>query len=142
MSRSKKRRSASQGQCHTSQDKQIVAKNIGRLLVMIAATAIIYGVYRFMLTQPYFEIVLGIYLAAATAAILGYVIYNRGFSRSGITRDMLPDTMSEEQKDAFIEDAKRRSERSRWLLIIAFAFLFTFAFDAFELFVLDGLRGL
>ena len=99
------------------------------------------AVYKFFMDRPVFYIVFPVYAVIAAASVIGYVIYNRGFSRKGITREMLPDTMSEDEKTAFIEDAKRRSEKSRWLLIVAFAFIFTFAFDAFDLFVVQGLFG-
>ena len=108
---------------------------------LVAVTVVVLAVYRFFMERPEFYIVFPIYAVIASASILGYVIYNRGFSRKGITRDMLPSTMSEDEKTKFIEDAKRRSDRSRWLLIIAFAFIFTFAFDAFDLFVIEGLFG-
>ena len=108
---------------------------------LVAVTVVVLAVYRFFMERPEYYIVFPIYAVIATVSILGYVIYNRGFSRKGITRDMLPSTMSEDEKTKFIEDAKRRSDRSRWLLIIAFAFIFTFAFDAFDLFVIEGLFG-
>ena len=44
--------------------------------------------------------------------------------------------MSEEKKKDYIEDAKRRLHKSRWLLVVILAFLFTFALDVFELIVL------
>ena len=142
MAKRKKRTKREAIETPVEESKGLSKRFLATLAALVAVTVIVFTVYRFFMERPEFYIVFGIYAVIAAVSVISYVIYNRGFSRSGITRDMLPDTMSEEQKDAFIEDAKRRSERSRWLLIIAFAFLFTFAFDAFELFVLDGLRGL
>ncbi len=123
-------------------DKKVTLRNLARLLVMIGATAVIFSLYRFMMTQKYFEIVLGIYLAVATAVILGYVIYNRGFSRRGVTEEMLPDSWSAEQKREFIEDGEERLRKSRPLLILIFAFAFTFVVDIIELFAIPLLQDI
>lgn len=121
--------------------KKASKKALAKIAVLIAVTVAVFVVYRFFMQRPEFYIVFGIYAVITAASVIGYVIYNRGFSRKGITRDMLPLEWSEEAKTEFIEDAQRRADRSRWLLIISFAFLFTFAFDAFELFVIKGLFG-
>lgn len=122
--------------------KSLTKKFLLKALFLIVFTAVVLIVYRFFMERPEFYIVFAIYGVIAASSVVGYVIYNRGFSRKGITEDMLPQTWSTEEKTKFIEDAKRRMERSRWLLFIAFAFIFTFAFDAFDLFVLQGLFGL
>ena len=88
------------------------------------------------MNTPYFHIAFVAYLALATAAILGYVIYNRGFSRRGLTDEMLPDEWSEDKKREYIEDGERRFKKSRPLLIIVIAFAFTFAIDIIELYTL------
>ena len=121
--------------------KRVTKKALIKIAVLIVSTVIALVIYRFFMQRPEFYIVFGIYAFITAASVIGYVIYNRGFSRSGVTREMLPPDWSEEKKTEFIEDAKKRSERSRWLLVIAFAFLFTFAFDAFDLFVIKGLLG-
>lgn len=123
------------------QRKKAAKKALVKIAVLIAVTVAVLVIYRFFMQRPEFYIVFGIYAVITAASVIGYVIYNRGFSRNGITREMLPLEWSEEEKTKFIEDAKKRSERSRWLLIVAFAFLFTFAFDAFDLFVIKGLFG-
>ncbi len=122
--------------------KRITKRFLSKLLVLVAVTVVVLAIYRFFMERPEFYIVFAVYAVIAAASIIVYVIYNRGFSRKGVTEDMLPDTWSDEEKTKFIEDGKRRMERSRWLLVIAFAFIFTFAFDAFDLFVLQGLFGL
>ena len=42
------------------------------------------------------------YAAVGAGFVFAYVIYNRAFTRDGITPEMLPDTMSEQQKADFI----------------------------------------
>lgn len=139
----------SQRKINSSQDdemtleerKKAAKKALAKIAVLVAVTVAVLVIYRFFMQRPEFYIVFGIYAVITAASVIGYVVYNRGFSRKGITAEMLPNEWSEEEKTKFTEDAKRRSERSRWLLIIAFAFLFTFAFDAFDLFVIKGLFG-
>ena len=75
-------------------------------------------------------------MAVSTVVIFWYVIYNRGFSRKGITPEMLPASWDEEKKTAFIEDGRIRLRKSKPLLILVIAFIFTFALEAFELFAL------
>ncbi len=126
----------------SANDKKVTKQNLARLLVMIGATVVIFTLYRFMITQKYFEIVLGIYLTVATVVTLGYVIYNRGFSRRGVTEEMLPDTWSAEEKRKFIEDGEERLRKSRPLLILIFAFAFTFVVDILELFALPFIQSM
>ena len=106
------------------------------LLSLIVSCLVIYGLYRFLISVVNPEAVLIAYMAVSTVVIFWYVIYNRGFSRKGITRQMLPESWDEEKKTEFIEDAKYRLVRSKPLLILVIAFIFTFALEAFELFAL------
>ena len=122
-------------------DKKRVLRNTARLAVLVVTTALVFALYRFLISKHYFEYVLAAYTCILAAASLTYVIYNRGFSRKGITEDMLPDTMTQEQKQEFIEDGKRRLHRSRPLFIIIFAFAFTFIFDIIELFAVPLFKG-
>ncbi len=116
--------------------------NLMRALCTIAITMVIFCLYRFLLDRLYFEFVLAAYMTVAAAVILAYVLYNRGFSRRGLTHEMLPDTMTKEQKEEFIADGERRLRRSRPLLMLIFAFAFTFVYDIIELFTIPFLKEL
>ncbi|NLW73363.1 MAG: hypothetical protein GX057_00475 [Clostridiales bacterium] len=109
------------------------------LLILILNTTVIFGFYRFAITQKYYFYVMWAYMAATSALAIGYVVYNRGFSRRGVTKDMLPDTMTDEEKQAFIDDGERRMKKSKWMLTLLFPFIFTFIYDVLELFVGDQL---
>lgn len=138
-----KNRKSVQGEAPPKKEKRGVSRDTLIMLVaVVIVTMAVFAVYRFLLTCYYFEVVLIVYMVLATAAVLGYVIYNRGFSRRSVTTDMLPDSWSAEEKEAFLADGKRRMKSSRWLLVIVFAFLFTFAFDIFELIVIPFIKGL
>ena len=77
-------------------------------------------------------------------AVMGiiYVIYNRGFTRKGITADMLPDSWSYVQKCEYIEDAKRRLEKSKWMLSVIIPFMITILVDAVYLFTWPMVQNL
>ena len=107
------------------------------LLAEITGTVVAFALYR-LAANLFLDFVFWIYAAIATALALTYIIYNRGLSRRGVTIEMLPDTMSAAEKEEFIADAQRRMKRSRWILALLIPFLFTFLFDAVELFLLDG----
>ena len=123
-------------------DKKLMYGNIIRLACLIVVTAAVFGFYRIMMNSPFFVIVMWLYLGLATVAIFTYVIYNRGFSRKGLTSDMLPYTMTDEEKKEFIEDGERRIKKSRPLLIVVFAFVFTFIWEAIELVAIPLFKGM
>ena len=54
---------------------------------------------------------------------------------------MLPDTMSEDEKQEFIADGERRLRRSRPLLMVVLAFAFTCVADLVELIALPFVLG-
>ncbi|MBQ8141266.1 MAG: hypothetical protein IJ038_06210 [Clostridia bacterium] len=112
------------------------------LVSLILLSVVVFGVYRTLVNYYYFEIVLITYMVIETVFVAVYLIYNRGFSRRGVTRDMLPSEWSEEKKDAFINSGKERIKKSRWMLVVILAFMFTFAIDIIELFVLPTIMGL
>ncbi len=140
--RKKKSQSAQKDARTAAMEKRLMYGNLLRLLCLIAVTMVVFCVYRFLIERYYFEYVLIAYMSVAAAVIFSYVIYNRGFSRKGLTPEMLPDTMSKEEKEEFIEDGKRRLRKSRPLLILIFAFAFTFIFDVLELIALPFFKEL
>lgn len=73
------------------------------------------------------------WIALAVIAIV-YIAYNRAFSRKGITIEMLPDSWTAEQKAEYIEDGKRRLERSSWMLAVIIPLLVPIMLDAIYLF--------
>ena len=56
-----------------------------------------------------------------------------------VTPEMLPASMSAEEKDEFIEDGKRRLEKSKWMLLIIFPLLMTFIFDTVGMYLIEPL---
>jgi len=116
-------------------------KNMIALAELVGITAAVFVLYRVMMNFRFFDIVLIVYMVAAAACIFGYVIYNRGMSRKNVTPDMLPDSWSDGEKEEFIEDGKRRLEKSKPLLMFIFAFIFTFVMDIIELIAIPMVKS-
>ena len=122
--------------------KKIEKSSVIMLIALLLFSALVLITYRVLLYRYYFELVIIAYMAIETVFVLAYVIYNRGFSRRGVTAEMLPEDWSDEQKQSFIESGKERMRKSRWMLIVIFAFLLTFAVDMIELWVVPFLLDL
>lgn len=89
----------------------------------------------------FFPAVMFVYMTSLAILVFAYIIYNRGFSRKGVTVDMLPPEWSEERKLEFVENGKLRLQKSKWLLIFIISLLFTFVAEAFALFVIPMLKS-
>ena len=137
-----KRRKRRNPRVEVSEKKPVNKAALLWLLALVGATVVSLVIYRLLMTGPYFHIALMVYMALGAMTALGYVAYNRGFVRRGVTPDMLPDDWSDEKKNEYIEDGARRMKRSRWLLIVAFALFATLAFDIIELYALPMVEGI
>lgn len=115
--------------------------DIAMLISLVVLSVIVFCIYRLLLNYYYFEFALIAYMVIGAGFVFAYIIYNRGFSRRGVTRDMLPAEWSEEKKDSFIESGARRLKRSRWMLVIILAFLFTFMMEIIELWFVPTVKG-
>ena len=105
-------------------------------VVATVLSLVLLAFYYFSMNFTFFPIVMISYMVALAVLAFIYIVYNRAFSRKGVTEEMLPPEWDVEKKREFIEDGKRRLKKSRPLLIICFAFSFTFIFDVIELVVL------
>ena len=113
-------------------------ENIVRVILTAVMALVLLVFYRVSLSFSFFPIVMWSYMLLLTVIVLVYIFYNRGFSRKGITVDMLPDEWDEERKEIFVKSAEQRHNRSKWMLMVIIAFLVTFLVDAVELFILSN----
>ena len=109
------------------------------LLPLVLNTVVFLIAYWFFMNQPFYKTVLWIYFALTLGFALVYVVYNRAFTRKGVTPEMLPSSMTEEEKAEFIADGERRLKKSKWMLTIIFPLILTFFIDMFVLFVAEPL---
>ena len=110
------------------------------LLLLLFNSAVLISVY-FVAASYGFPIYV-LYLVAGVGLGVGFIVYNRGFAAKDATPEMLPDSMSYEEKLAFLEDCSTRLKKSRWMLTLILPILFAFAFDLFYLFVIPALEGM
>lgn len=95
-----------------------------------------------LITAQVFGIgVMALYAAAGTVFLVVYIIYNRAFTRDNITPEMLPDSMSEEQKTAFIQSGIDRKRKSRWMIVVLLALFTPLAIDFLILTAIPTLLG-
>ena len=109
------------------------------ILLLLGNSVLFIGLY-FLLVS--FEIlsVTPIYVALATLLGFAFIIYNRGFAAKNATPDQLPDTMTAEEKLAFIQEGKNRLARSRWMLTLILPMILAIAIDLTSLFILPYLQ--
>ncbi len=117
-----------------------MTKETRLLSLLLLFNSILFPVIYFTLASRGFDMILVIYTAVAALVAVGYVLYNRGFSGKNVTPEMLPNTMTPTEKQAFIEDSKRRLSSSRWVLTLLFPLVFTIALDMIYLFLIPMLR--
>ena len=77
-----------------------------------------------------------IYTVLFGVTVIGYIIYNRGFTRKNVTLDMLPEEWPPEKKTEFIEDGKRRIEKSKWVLTIMLPMVAIYAYELIDIYVM------
>lgn len=80
-----------------------------------------------------------IYLGLSALLLVIYVAYNRGFALRGVTPDMLPDTLTPDEKRSRIDEAARRMRDSRWMLTVIVPMIVAVLLDAVYLFLLQDL---
>ena len=110
------------------------------LALILLGNSILFSVAYFVLAA-YFPIYI-VYLAAGVVMTLIFVIYNRGFVGRNLKPEQLPDTMSYEEKQKFIDDCTARLHRSRWMITVIFPIVLAFALDMMYLFLLPMLEGM
>lgn len=121
---------------------RVSKRAVRRLILLIVSSVVSVGLYRALVETPVGMYVFWTYLLGTSGLIFGYVIYNRGFSRRGVTRDMLSDSMSEEEKDEFLRSGEERMKRSAFMLIPIFAGALAILAEAIELIVIPTMRNI
>lgn len=140
----------------TKEDKKLLWLVIG---CSVASTLLYFGVYA--ITEPLHAALLAImqhewasliagvlgigtmvmYAVTGTAFLATFIIYNRAFTRDNITPDMLPDSMSDQEKETFIQDGVQRKRKSKWMIIVIIALFCPLAIDFLVLTAIPTLLG-
>ena len=114
-----------------------------KYLLPLALNSVVFLIaYWFFMSQPFYKTVLWIYFALTLGSTLTYVVYNRAFTRKGVTPEMLPAEWSYEKRCEFIEDGHRRLEKSKWMLLVIFPLIVVYAFELFSIYILPMLGSM
>ena len=110
------------------------------LALLLLGNSILFSVAYFALATV-FPIYI-VYLAVGAVLTLIFVIYNRGFVGKNLKPEQLPDTITIEEKQKFIDDCTARLHRSRWMITFIFPIVLAFSLDIMYLFLLPMLEGM
>lgn len=113
-----------------------------RMLYLLINTVLMLVIYFAVPPLLHFFYMPHVYVVLGIGLLLYYLIYNRGFVARGITAEDLPDTMTAQEKRDYLESARVRFEKSRWVLTVLLPIIFTFIADVIYLFVFPMLEGL
>ena len=116
-------------------------KNKRYMILLIVNTVVLMSLYTYLVRVSYLamQITLWTYLILTIGFSSAYIIYNRGFSRRGVTPDMLDDSMTSAEKEEYIADGETRLQRSKWMLTVIFPLVMTFCLDLFMLYIIEPL---
>ena len=117
--------------------RQAFKKNRRYLIPLALNTIIFYALYAVLSNTNACVVILWVYAAALVGFSLAYIIYNRGLSRKNITIDMLPSTMSLDEKQAFLNEITRRADKSKWMITVIFPLVITFLIDTVVLYLAE-----
>ncbi len=111
------------------------------LLIIIVITVLLLGLYYYFVQTWHFESAFLVAIGLWSVSFVAYWVYNRGFTRKNVTPEMLPDEWSDEKKRQFIDDGKRRLEKSKWLIYIIVPLCFLFITEIVITILLPALSG-
>ena len=119
--------------------KEAFQKNKKYLFPLLMNTVLFYGVYAVLNNTPACTAVMWTYFALLLGFSVAYIVYNQGFFRKNLTPDQLPSGMSDQEKQDFLDEGKRRMDKSKWMITVIFPLVMTFVIDMAILFVLEPL---
>ena len=127
---------------------------ISLALVSVVSSVIYFGAENSIGNIPVTDIVGMMIVSAISLAVpvmfwisfagflAAYLIYNRAFTRKDITIDMLPHDWSQEKKEEYISDGKRRMEKSKWMISIIIPLLVPIAIEFLLSFTMPLIQNL
>lgn len=80
-----------------------------RLLLTLVNTIVVFVLYYTLVALIHsstgIKILMTVYATCLAGLLIAYVVYNKGFVYRNVTPEMLPDTLSDAQKTAILEEA-------------------------------------
>jgi polyferredoxin len=143
MAKKRKKNSTKPASVSPAQNARANLKNFNwKLALLLFIGSLLSSVLYFLLAGYRISLyVLFAYIIADCGVILGYFIYNRGFVDKDATLDNLPDTMTIEEKQDYIDSIALRKKKSRWMPIMIIILSVPLMLDTLNIFVIEGLFG-
>ncbi len=143
MSKKRKKRTARQKSLTPTQKLVESLKGFDwKLVLLLLVGCLVSSVLYFLLSGYRMSLyVLFFYIIADCAVILSFFIYNRGFVDKDATIENLPDTMTLQEKQDYIDSIALRRKKSRWMPIMIIILSFPLMLDTLNIFVFDGIFG-
>ncbi len=113
--------------------------------ILVSNTLILTSIYfaSTAIEQPILSIIVtSCFWIFGAGFIIAYVIYNRAFTRRGVSAEMLPDSWSDEKKAEFISDGQERLNKSKWMFYIMIPLIIPILLDAIVLFTWPIIQNL
>ena len=117
-------------------------KTLKTLLILAGASVLSCAVYFFIVANFGAEAqtaAVTVFLVLSCGMAILYFAVNRGLVMASATPEMLPDSMTPEEKEQAIATAAERKRKTRWMAAAVFALILPVLLDAFYLFVLEDL---
>lgn len=105
-----------------------------RLAAVAAVFIVVFGIFEAGIALE-FKPIYPIYLVILTVLMILFLFFNKGFSTAVPSREVLPESWSDAEKDRFLEKLERDRAIGRKLLIFVIPFLLTFLIDFLILFL-------
>ena len=143
MSKNKKRKKSPVTPAHRNTKLKDALSGINlRLLAVLLGSGLLSCVLFFLgAYSSHYKFTYILWFVLLSGFVIAYVIINRGFTERGLTVEMLPDTMTEEEKRAYVEKSSRREQKTKWMLVVIAALSLPLMIDLFRLFVWDRFVG-
>ena len=112
-------------------------KRAGGLLLLSLLAIVIFRTVKEISLAAY-VVIIAVYSLITLVAALWYISCNKGLVGTKVTPDLLPESWSEEEKEAFMAEYRERREKSKKLLVILLPMIATFFFEAIDIYFLQG----
>ena len=109
-------------------------KALSRLGLLLLVFALFVTIYEMSLLYLFYEPVILVYYILAGVGIVAVFILNRGLNSRPTEREMLSDDLTEEEKDAYLEEEKKRMRISRVLMYFILPLIVVIFIDLIDLY--------
>ncbi|MBR6558507.1 MAG: hypothetical protein IKT70_05790 [Clostridia bacterium] len=112
-------------------------KALSRLGLLLLIFALFITVYEISLIFRFCEMLTLVYYVLAGVGVVAVFLLNRGFNSKPTKKEDLSDEMTDEEKDAYLEEEKRRMGISRVIMYFLLPLIVVIFIDLLDLYFRD-----